>query len=93
MNVNRKIGIEQNLKDELLDNYCFKHELKDCIKEHFKKNINPKDGIKTSTHKTCIGEITILENTKDKEILILKSDKIKSRLSVPADKRQTQDNT
>ena len=58
-----------------------------------KKDIKPKDGIKTSKHRTCIGEITILENTKNKEILILKSDKIKSRLSVPADKRQTQDNT
>lgn len=93
MNVNRKIGIEQNLKDELLDNYLFKYELKDCIKEHFKNDVKPKDGIKTSKYKTCIGEIAILENTKDKEILILKSDKIKDRSSDGTDKRQTQDNT
>lgn len=105
MNANNEIGIETILMDEIVDNYVFKYELIDCIKKNNlrnwgiidaetrkKNNQNLKNGdeILESEYITSIGNITIYTDVKKGDILVSKTDKIKDRSSVTADKRKMQ---
>lgn len=105
MNVNNRIGIEKTLRDEIIDNYTFKYELLECIKNNNVLNwgiIDEKTkrqnkeclkngaGILESEYKTTMGNITIYTDIKKGDILIFKTNKTKNRLSADTDKRQIQ---
>lgn len=105
MNTNSEIGIESALRDEILDNYIFKCELLECIKKNNlmdwgdidddtrksnNQSLKKRNGILMARYTTCIGNITIYTDVKKGDILVSKTDKIKDRSSVTADKRKMQ---
>lgn len=105
MNVNSQIGIEKTLRDEMVYNYVFKHELLECIKNNNvlnwgivdgkikkqnKEYLKSGAGILESEYETTIGNITIYTDIKKGDILVLKTGKTKDRSSVGTDKRQMQ---
>lgn len=100
MNFSTQIGIDKNLKKELINNNFFKNQLKSYLDTHISKykklisitdaNFRIRDGTITSECITNIGKITIFQDVKTESIMILPSNKIKDRSSDEADKRQMQ---
>ncbi|MGN1044024.1 MAG: hypothetical protein ACI4PR_04410 [Acutalibacteraceae bacterium] len=106
MNLDKEIGIEKILRDELIDNYIFRYELFECLKkskclnwgiinEKIKKSnleeLKKGVGILEAEYATSIGNITIYTDIEKGDVIVLKSDKIKDRSSEDTDKRQMQD--